>query len=374
MFYEKEGRVMQDEAAQKKCAGVQKKNVRNKILWSVVFIIIAVLTVWAVTAQNKDFSLASFSEFLRSLKLPWLIAAVLVMIVYVLFEGLAIMTISKSFGYKRGLCKGLSYSAADIYFSAITPSATGGQPASAYLMMKDRIPGSVTTVVLIANLVMYTFAIIIIGALGFIINPRMFMNFSVLSRVLIIFGCFCQVFMAVFFILLLRKGEWLYSIGNVLLLGLAKIHLVRNLDRKRERLRGYIKNYSRYSSQLKGKNKMLIKALIYNVLQRFSLILVTVLCFLSTGGDLSLVMSVFVAQSMVVLGSNTIPIPGAMGVIDFLILDVFSTMMTASMATNLDLLSRTVSFYFCVILCGITFLVRCLMRQKQAEADSTEEG
>ncbi len=361
---------MQDGAVEAKNRCKPQKSRRNKILWTVVFIVIAVLTVWAVTAQNKDFSFTAFLHFLKNLKKPWLVAAFIAMIAYVLFEGMALLTISKSFGYKRNVWQGIGYSAGDIYFSAITPSASGGQPASAYLMMRDKIPGSVTTVVLIANLVMYTFAIIIIGILAFILKPSMFLGFSTFSKILIIVGCVCQIFMAVLFILLLKKGVWLYKMGSFLLGILSKIKLIRNVERKQERLGNYIKNYSRYASQLKGKNWVMMRAFIYNFLQRFSLVMVTVFCFLATGGGANAIISVFAVQCMVVLGSNTVPIPGAMGVIDFLILDGFSKMMTASMATNLDLISRTVSFYFCVILCGITFLIQCFFRRKPRTVDT----
>ena len=68
--------------------------------------------------------------------------------------------LSKAFGYKRKFRKALVYSTSDIYFSAITPSATGGQPASAYFMMNDKIPGAVTTIVLLVNLTLYTTSII----------------------------------------------------------------------------------------------------------------------------------------------------------------------------------------------------------------------
>ena len=62
-------------------------------------------------------------------------------------------------GLLPGLVRGVLYSAADIYFSAITPSATGGQPASALLMVGDGIPTAVTTVVLLLNLAMYNLSI-----------------------------------------------------------------------------------------------------------------------------------------------------------------------------------------------------------------------
>ena len=62
-------------------------------------------------------------------------------------------------------------------------------------------------------------------------------------------------------------------------------------------------------------------------------------------------------QGYVVLGSNFVPVPGAMGISDYLMLDAFGNIMDESAAVNLELLSRSFSFYICVFLCGIATLV-----------------
>ena len=72
----------------------------------------------------------------------------------------------------------MAYSCADIYYSALTPSASGGQPASAYYMIKDGIDGGGTSFILIFNLIAYTFAIFVVAALGFILRPAMFLGFE----------------------------------------------------------------------------------------------------------------------------------------------------------------------------------------------------
>ena len=53
-----------------------------------------------------------------------------------LFEGEALREIVFHMGYPTKHKDAFVYSAADIYFSAITPSASGGQPASAFFMIK----------------------------------------------------------------------------------------------------------------------------------------------------------------------------------------------------------------------------------------------
>jgi hypothetical protein len=37
--------------------------------------------------------------------------------------------------------------------------------------------------------------------------------------------------------------------------------------------------------------------------------------------------------------------------------------MAENIAVNLELLSRAISFYFCVVICGVSFMLRCVLFQ-----------
>jgi uncharacterized membrane protein YbhN (UPF0104 family) len=76
---------------------------------------------------------------------------------------------------------------------------------------------------------------------------------------------------------------------------------------------------------------------------------------------------VFFIQGYTVLGSSCIPIPGAIGVSDYLMLDGFSTIMSEAQAVNLELLSRSLSFYLCVFICGISVLIRYFTIKKRGK-------
>ena len=162
------------------------KNLKSKLAWTFVFIIIAGLTIWSIVAQ-EGFSFKGFTQFLKESDPLWLAAAFASMLGFIIFEGMALLSIVKYFGHKKSILHGAIYASGDIYFSAITPSATGGQPASAYFMMKDKIPGTMVTVALVVNIIMYTFAILIIGVISVLMRPGIFFGFSIsieLPRVL----------------------------------------------------------------------------------------------------------------------------------------------------------------------------------------------
>ena len=103
---------------------------------------------------------------------------------------------------------------------------------------------------------------------------------------------------------------------------------------------------------------MLLRAFLFNFLQRAAQIAVTVFVYLAIGGDPARAFDIWVLQGFVVLGSNCVPIPGAMGVSDYLMLDCFGRVPVPSGAGNLELLSRAVSFYICILICGIAMLAK----------------
>ncbi len=334
-------------------------------LFTILFVLIAALTFWAVTSQIKDFSFSDFAGYIGNANPAWLIAAVACMLAFILFEGIALLDITRSFGYRRGFGKGFVWSAGDIYFSAITPSATGGQPASAYFMIKNGIPGMVSTVALVVNLVMYTLAILSISLICLCVRPKLFLQFGTLSRILIVSGIAAQVFLAAFFVMLLKKEHTLHRICDAFLRFLARIHLLRKPEEKRERLRAYMEDYARYAQMLKGRGKMLFSAFLFNFLQRAAQIAVTAFVFLAAGGSPAQAFDIWVLQGFVVLGSNCVPIPGAMGVSDYLMLDCYSSVLTASEAGHLELLSRSVSFYSCILICGASVLIQFMILKRR---------
>ena len=126
---------------------------RSKRIWAVLFVFIAACSVAAVVRYSG--SAGDVFGFVRGADIFCVAAAVLCMLLFIFFEGAALRTILSSFGCRAGLPDCAVYSATDIYFSAITPSASGGQPACALMMMRGGVPGPTATVALIWNILLY---------------------------------------------------------------------------------------------------------------------------------------------------------------------------------------------------------------------------
>lgn len=333
----------------------EKKCKNNKVVWAVLFVIAAALSIWAVCAQAGEFSIKALITDLRHANVVWLCFALLSMFGFIIFEALAIKQLCEALGYPVSYRASRCYSAADIYFSAITPSASGGQPACALLMMKNNIPASVTTAILLLNLVMYSFAILVIGLISFVCKPMVFLKFGVLGRWLIVIGYIVQIGLCFFLFLLIRCSAVLHYICKGAMHLLVKFRLLKNQKKWQEKLDRVIKDYSECSALFFGKKKLLVKVFFLNFFQRASQISVTLFMCLAVGVRRH-VLDLWAVQSYSVIGSNCVPIPGAIGVSDYLMLNGFQAYLPERAAVNLELLSRSTSFYCCILFCGLVVL------------------
>ena len=295
-------------------------SIKKQIIYIVVFVALIALTFYAIVSQNENLTLEGFLNYTFSLKMGWLIAAVMCVFLFILLEGLSIRYIAAKLGYKRGYYQSFIYSAADIYFSAITPSASGGQPASAFFMVKDKIPMSVTTITLILNVMQYTASLSVIAAACFILRPEYFFIFDSWSKLLIILGIVFQLFLTLFFALLIFFPNIIKKSCEGVINLLFRIHLLRKRRRKLNKLYQMMDEYQECAKIIKESPAMIGVAFLLNLLQRVSVVAVTYCVYMGSGQTGHSFIDIMTVQGYVLIGSNSLPVPGAVGIADYLLL------------------------------------------------------
>lgn len=351
-------------SAKEKTDGIGKN---NNWLWSIVFVIIALMSIWAIISQSSSFSIPEFINYIIEASNTGLIAAFLSMICFILFEALALLLLCRALGYRKGLWNGFIYSAADIYFSAITPSATGGQPASAYFMMKDGMDSMLATTALIVNLCMYTLSVVVIGVISFIFGFSIFTHYTLVSKILILGGLVIQIGLVVFFVMILFNERLLHRICSAAINILAKLKLIKRVDERQAKLTELMNNYRNYAVIISGHKKTLFFVFMFNMIQRIAQIAVTMFVYMATTGSaLKDSFNIVILQAYTTIGSYVVPMPGGIGVTDYLMFDGFGNLMCEAEAVKLQLLSRSMSFYFCILICGISVLIQYFIVKKRS--------
>ena len=120
-----------------------------------------------------------------------------------------------------------------------------------------------------------------------------------------------------------------------------------------------------YAGMFMSHRRALTQAFLLNLLQRISVISVPFFLCLASGGGFLRAARVWAVQCCTVLGSNIIPIPGAMGVSDYMMLDGFADLIPLKDLVDFELFSRAISFYILVLFCGCVTLVNYLLHRKR---------
>lgn len=334
----------------------------------ILFLVIAVLSVGTIVSQSQSFSFKELIYDLKTIDHFWMLMAILGMIGFIVFEGLAVSHLVKGLTGLHRYREGIMYGAADVYFSAITPSASGGQPASAWFMISDGIPTAKTTVVLLANLILYTYALLLCGIAAFLMKGSYYFEFPLLARLLILSGAIVLLALGILFEMLLRHEIIIERVGYWCIHLALRFHLIHSEEHWKARLLHSVRQYKDCAGMIRGKSRLLWETFGLNLAQRLSHSLVTVALYMAVGGRVSHIPDIWSIQILTNVGSNTIPIPGAMGVADYLLICGLDLIHDIDNPANLELMCRGISFYICVlvsiIIIGIGYFRRTSKKKK----------
>ena len=344
------------------------KNTKKQLINILFLAVLIGVTLFILFTSNRELNFENIKDFILRCN-PWLIVAAFVcMLLFIAFEGLSLHLISRRLGYKPKLSSSMVYSSADIYYSAITPSASGGQPASAYYMVKDGMDAGATTFTLVFNLIAYTAVILVIGVLAFIFRPRMFPHFEFFVKFLIIAGIVLQTLLLGFFIACMWCHKAVLKAGNGLISLLARMKIVKNTEKWRGKLTDEVEKYRLSFMEIRKHRALFFQALLLNVAQRVSQVLIT--CFVCTAADPDAsFVDLFAMQAFVLLGYNSIPLPGGVGAFEYLYLNIYTLRFDNTFIVVAMMVTRVISYYLCMALSGVVTLVYHirLMKRKRKE-------
>lgn len=351
------------------------KSVRKQLL-NVLFLFVLIgitLLVLVLTSRELDFN--DIRETFRSCNPWWLVGAGVAMLTSVLFEALSVHCILRRLGEKPKFTSSIVYATSDVYYSAITPSASGGQPASAYYMVKDGIGAGKASFTLVFNLVAYTAAIIILALVALILRPGFYGQIdNWFARLLIILGFVLQGILLAFFIACMYCGGAVKKCGNGLVTLLTKMHIVKKPDKWRERIAREVEKYAACRGALKQHPTMVCVNLLCNLGQRVSHVLIAAFVCLAARPQTDFI-SLCVLEALVVIGYNSIPLPGGVGAFEFLYMHIYMIAFEKEFIIVAMMVTRIFSFYLRTILSGIyTLIYHVRLVRRDAAKTKPPEG
>lgn len=308
------------------------------------------------------FSKYSFSEFLMTLKscdMRYIFLAFCSILFYLAFGSIFMKKLFAAFDVKISVLQSLCYNCIEIYFSAVTPSSTGGQPVEAYYMARDKIPYRKSTVVVLINTILYKAVIVLLGVAGMIVYPNLIFRNGWVFTSLMFGGLVINIVVILLFSFLIYSNTLPKKIMKFGIRVLSFFHLLNPEDRKRktEEIDVVLKDYHQCAEFTKKNPMLMFQSFVYIFCQRLAQFLISYFIYRAFHLSGYSFLAILFLQVAITQATDCVPFPGGVMVGETLTYQINSLIYGVSLAFSSMLLLRGISFYFLVFLSSIFFVI-----------------
>ena len=289
---------------------------------------------------------------LAQCRTDWIVCAAGCVALFILSAafGLWLMLRSREMGLSLWKC--FLSACVEFFFSAVTPSASGGQPMQIYYLRKKGVPVSVSTVSLLTMTIAYKLTLVLTGLVLAVMARGMLRQ--TLGGMMFLFWIGLALFTAwtVFLLLVVFRPGLARAILIWGMSVLEELHLLKNRRERQTALEVAMDMYSDTADHLRTHPLLLLEVFGVSILRRGALLSVTWCVYRSLGLSGVSWPMILLLQAVVSICADMLPLPGGMGVTEGLFVKVFAGAF-GTLAVPGMILSRGIGHYAQLILCGL---------------------
>lgn len=338
----------------------------NKKRWignGIFFFALFGLTFYAIF-RGKE--LPELLHVMRSVSPVYYILGFALIIIFVCCESFIIDRMLRVLRYRVPKRHCVLYSFVGFFFSCITPSATGGQPAQLYYMNRDKVDVSVGTVVLMIVTILYKFVLVFLGAVIFIFRHGLITDY--ISQVAFFFylGIGLNVFCVALMLMLVFEPTLASRVLLGMTRGLEKIHILKKKEERIRKIEGWMQDYHKAAAVIKEHKLMIFEMFLVTLAQRILHFSITYLVYRALGLSALGFVDIMALQCVISISVDMLPLPGGMGISEGLFLSIFRKIFRGSLLYPAMLLSRGISYYALVLISAfLTFVAHVTIKRKE---------
>ena len=323
-------------------------------------LVVLIVATFAFMHNASELDFGVLAALFRSSSPAFLALGFVCVLSHIYCEGRAMAAAAGGIGIKIGHVRSTLYACAELFFAAVTPSASGGQPAVAYFMYKDGIRVSRSSVILLTNTLHSTTSLLALGLVTLVCRYGLITQTSSENAtlgLLFVLGFIANLLGMLACLLFIFAPRLIRAVGTLMFKLLAKLHVIKNLEARLKSFEESLKEYKDCQRAIIHAPGAQLKTFLWNIGQRVSVCAVSYCVYRGLGFSQASALDVLFIQFIVIFTVNAIPLPGAAGASELITRELYILLYGAELAAPAMLFSRSIGFYTLVILCGLVTLV-----------------
>ncbi len=341
--------------------GTMKKSTKKYIL---NFSLIVIITAIALYFSLKDHFDQVVDVVLNAN--IWLVGVTLLIVLsYFILEGIALAQFGKLYNRGYNALKGIINALVGGFFNNITPFASGGQFAQAYLFVNQGLRAAEAASVLMLNFIVYQSTMVLYTI---ILITAHFTDY--LDR----FSAFLPLILLGFLVNVSVLGALLGAslstkvhdfISFVVLKFLSKIRIIKDYEASKIKFDAQLNQFKQELTILVKNKKLMFKVFLINVAKLTLFYSVPLFAYKALGYDVGIkdLFDILMMTSAISMITSFIPIPGSSGGAEGVYMLLFTSLFykefadPAVAAASTMLIWRLATYYFVTIIGAVTFVI-----------------
>lgn len=338
---------------------------KRRLFSALFYFAVLALTIYYVFGNQN---LTQVAGFLLDANWSYVAVSVVAVIAFILGESVVLCYLLRTQGTRANFGHCCLFSFIGFFYSAITPSASGGQPMQVVYMRRDGIPAAVSTVVLAIITITYKMVLVIIGLAVMILRPPAVMACLQEVEAVIYIGMGLNVvaisllLMAVFLPgPLERFAAWVLRLVQ-------KIHPFRDPQRVMNRVQNALNQYRGTADFFKREPKIILHEFLITFVQRCCLFSVVWFTYRAFGLSGQNAITMITLQAMISVAVDMLPLPGGMGISETMFQSIFLPVFGPDLVLPGMIVCRGISYYTQLLISGVmTGVSAIVFRNKKSE-------
>ncbi|WP_042274671.1 lysylphosphatidylglycerol synthase transmembrane domain-containing protein, partial [[Clostridium] dakarense] len=302
---------------------------------------------------STTLDIALIPHILKVVDVKYIIAGVLLVAIYILFEAYILQLVINSIEKTKVRFLGFKIGTMGLYYNLVTPFASGSQPIQIYALTKYGISLS-KSVAIITNKTI-VFQTVVTTYCGYLI----FLNLDLLKTempsimMLVTAGMIMNIVMLVGGILIVLSPNKIKMITSYILDKLSRFKFFKKLADKKEKINEYIDEYN-YSIKIFIKDKKnLVLSLILTTIQLTIFFSVTYCIYKAFNLNGLSYWHILTLQVFLYMAVSPIPTPGNVGANELAFFSIFANVFPKEIIGYSVFLHSGFAYYMLVIVAGI---------------------
>lgn len=328
---------------------------KNKNLINIAFMVVLLtLTIYMIFKDNE---VEDIINVLKEGNPVYIVLGLATILISWSCESAIIYITFRSLKEKVRFIRCLKYTFIGYYYSAITPSASGGQPMQIVYMSRDGYKFTSSSITILLIVIVYK--VVLLGLIGFttLVNSSFALPYISEVKWFFILGVSINVICITLYAMIFVSSDFLKRIIIKGINFLHKIKIIRHKQRKIDKITDLIDDYEKGTKFIIKNPKLLIVTFLITVVQRVLLFTIPYIVYRYFGlNDLSY-LEIITLQIILNTAVDNLPIPGGIGVTEIAFKILYGAVFVSAVFVPSMLLSRFFSFYFMLMVSATITLV-----------------